>query len=45
MDNSEQILELLRQISSDLGYLVSTMPDLNKIESLLEKILAELKKR
>jgi len=45
MNDSEEIIELLKQINSNLGYIVASLPDLDKTEALLEKILKELKKK
>ena len=45
MENTEEMVRLLESINAKLDYLTAAMPDLSKIEDLLEKILKELKKK
>jgi hypothetical protein len=43
MDNSQEIVELLREIKHELGLIRDDLPDLSDIEITLDAILVELR--
>jgi hypothetical protein len=44
MENEEKIISLLEEIDGKLDYMMASIPDVSKVESLLTQILKELKK-
>ena len=44
MDDTSEIIRLLKEIKNEIQYLHGSMPDFSSIEDLLAAILKELKK-